>query len=180
MQATFTPENFKKAFKPYLIKWGIVYAILMCFITTITVPGIFFPNWQFSQQLISLFMDIGARFDGGMISYGVFVIGIIHLPGIIAIGMNGIGGLAVGLNAFGIVAIGINAVGVIAIGVNAIGVVAIGGYGFGIYVLPYSQRSRGKYLFAPHRQDPKAVALFTRWFPRLAESGLQDKSDNVQ
>ena len=168
MQTTFTPENFKKAFKPYLIKWGIVYAILMCFITTLTVPCIFFPNWQFSQQLISLFMDIGARFDGGMIGYGVFVIGRIYLPGIISIGINGIGGIAIGCNACGIVAIGCNACGVIAIGVNAIGVVAIGGYAvFGIYVLSYLESGKGKYVFAPHRQDPKAVAFFTQWFPKL-------------
>ena len=26
-------ENFKKAFKPYLIKWGICYGILMGFVT---------------------------------------------------------------------------------------------------------------------------------------------------
>ncbi len=165
MPETFTPENFKKAFKPYLIKWGIAYAILICPITTI----IFFPNWQFSQQFISLFMDIGARFDAGMIGYGVFVIGIIHLPGIIAVGIIGIGGFAVGLNACGIIAIGLNACGVIAIGGNAIGVVTIGGGGYsvGIYMLSYSEKSRGKYVFAPHRQDPKAVAFFTRWFPKL-------------
>ena len=176
MRETFAPENFRKAFRQYLIKWGIAYAILMCPITTIIVSCIFFPNWQFSQQLISLFMDIGVRFDGGMISYGVFVIGIIHLPGIITIGINGIGGLAVGLNACGIVAIGLNAVGVIAIGGNAVGVVAIGGRGFGIYVLSYLQRSKGKYVFAPHHQDPKAVALFTRWLPKLTESGIQNNN----
>ena len=175
MPETFTPENFKKAFKPYLIKWGIAYAILMGPITTIIVPCIFFPNWQFSQQFISLFMDIGARFDATMISYGGFVIGIIHLPGIIAIGVNGIGGLAVGLNACGIVAIGLNACGVIAIGGNAIGVVTIGGgYGvFGVYVLSYLKSGKGKYVFAPHRQDPKAVAFFTRWLPKLTEFGIQ-------
>ena len=166
MPETFTPENFRKAFKPYLIKWGIAYAILMCPITTIIVSCIYFPNWQFSQQFISFFMDIGARFDGGMISYGVFVIGIIHLPGIITIGINGIGGIAIGINACGIIAIGINAGGVIAIGINACGVITISGHGVGIYVLSYL-KGKGKYVFAPYRQDPKAVAFFTRWLPKL-------------
>ena len=79
-----------------------------------------------------------------------------------------LGGIAIGCNACGIVAIGFNACGVIAIGMNAIGVIAIGGYGvFGICVLSYSEIGKGKYVYAPHRQDAKAVAFFTRWFPKL-------------
>ena len=179
MQTTFTPENFKKAFKPYLIKWGIVYTVLISVVTIITVC-IIIPNWGFSQWLVSLFMDAGAMFDGRTVSYGVFAMGIILLFGIIVAGINVIGVFAFGMNACGIVAIGGNAVGIIAIGGNAFGVVAVGYNAFGIYVLSYSERSRGKYLFAPHRQDPKAVALFTRWFPRLAESSLQDERHNIQ
>ena len=183
MPETFTPKNFKKAFKPYLIKWGIVYTVLISLVTIITVC-IIISNWQFSQWLVSLFMDTGAMFDGKTISYGIFAMGVL-LFGIIGIGLNVIGvfafgvGLnvigvfAFGMNACGIVAIGGNAVGIIAIGGNAVGVVAIGYNAYGIYVLSYSERSRGKYVFAPHRQDPKAVALFTRWFPGLAESGCQ-------
>ena len=177
MQTTFTPENFKKAFKPYLVKWGVVYTVLISLVTIITTC-IIIPNWGFSQWLVSLFMDTGAMFDGRTVSYGIFAMGIL-LFGIIVVGINVVGVFAFGMNACGIVAIGGNAVGVIAIGGNAFGVVAVGYNAFGIYALSYSQRSRGKYLFAPHRQDPKAVALFTQWFPRLAESGLQDKSDNI-
>ena len=177
MQTTFTPENFKKAFKPYLIKWGIVYTVLISVITIITVC-IVIPNWGFSQWLVSLFMDAGAMFDGRTVSYGVFAMGIL-LFGMIVAGINVIGVFAFGMNACGIVAIGGNAIGVIAIGGNAVGVVAIGYNAYGIYVLSYSERSRGKYVFAPHRYDPKAVALFTRWFPRLAEPSFQAKSDNI-
>ena len=178
MQTTFTPENFKKAFKPYLVRWGVVYTILISLVTIVTTC-IVIPNWGFSQWLVSLFMDTGAMFDGRTISYGIFAMSIL-LFGIIVVGVNVIGVFAFGMNACGIVAIGGNAVGVIAIGGNAFGVVAVGYNAFGIYVLSYSQRSRGKYLFAPHRQDAKAVAFFTRWFPRLAESGFQYKSDNIQ
>ena len=178
MQTTFTPENFKKAFKPYLVKWGVVYAILICLVTIITTCVVI-PNWGFSQWLISLFMDAGAMFDGRTVSYGVFAMGIL-LFGIIVVGINVIGVFAFGMNACGIVAIGGNAVGIIAMGGNAFGVVAVGYNAFGIYALSYSQRSRGKYLFAPHRQDAKAVAFFTRWFPGLVESGFENKSDNIQ
>ena len=178
MQTTFTPENFKKAFKPYLVRWGVVYAILISLVTIITVC-IIIPNWGFSQWLVSLFMDTGAMIDGRTISYGVFAMGIL-LFGIIVVGINVIGVFAFGMNACGIVAIGGNAIGIIAIGGNAFGVVAVGYNAFGIYALSYSERSRGKYLFAPHRQDPKAVAFFTQWFPRLAESGCQDSNDNIQ
>ena len=167
-----TPENFKKAFKPYLVRLTVVYTILICLVTIITFC-ITIHNWRFSQWLISLFMDTGAMFDGRTISYGVFAMSILLL-GIIAVGINVIGVFAFGMNACGIVAIGLNAVGVIAIGGNAFGVVAVGYNAFGIYVLSYSERSRGKYVFAPHRQDTEAVALFTRWFPGLAESECQD------
>jgi hypothetical protein len=180
MQTTFTPENFEKAYKPYRLKWGIAYLIFLCpmFIIILFVT---IPKWQFSQWFISLMMDTGAIFDGRTIKHGVLVIGV-HTAAIIAISVNAFGAFVVGINAVGVVAIGTNAVGIIAIGVNAVGIIAIGtnavgvititlgGYGYGIYVLSHTQRVRGKNLFTPHRQDPKAVAFFTRWLPRFAES----------
>ena len=189
MQTTFTPENFKKAFKLYLVRWGIVYTILISLVTIVTTC-IIIPNWGFSQWLVSVFMDTGAMFDGRTVSYGVFAMGIllfgiivvginvmgIPLFGIIVAGINVIGVFAFGINACGIVAIGGNAVGIIAIGGNVVGFIAIGYNAYGVYALSYSQRSRGKYVFAPHRQDPKAVALFTRWLPKLTESGIQDNN----
>ncbi len=181
-------ENFNKVLKRYLIKFGIVYTILICLISTIAVC-ITEPKWQFSQWLISLFLDTGALFDGKTISYGVFSIGM-NLHGIIVACINGIGAFAFGMltcgiitigliaggvvaiggNVVGIIAIGLNAVGVVAIGCNAVGIIAIGYNACGVYTFSYSQRSRGKYLFAPHRQDAKAVVFFTKWFPKLIKS----------
>ena len=165
MQVTTTPERFKKAFKPYLVSWGTAYAILISLITTIAICLVI-PRWRFSQQLISLFMDTGAIYDGRAISYGVFAIGA-NLFGIIATGMNVAGVFTFGMNNCGFVAIGMNVVGVIAVGGNAVGIIAIGHGAFGLYSLSYSERGRGKYLFAPHRQDPEAVTFFTRWLPKL-------------
>ena len=168
-------ENFKNAFKPYLIKWSIVYAGLITFITFITVC-ISMPNWEFSHVLISWLLDMGAIFDGRNIHYGVITIGtittgivivVINGAGVFAFGVNVAGVFAFGVNAVGVVAIGTNAVGVIAIGVNAFGIIAIGHGAFGTYALSYSHRGKGRYLFAPQRQDAEAIDLFTRWFPKL-------------
>ena len=190
MQTTFTPENFQKAFKPYRVKFAIAYLIVMCPAIIISLC-ISIPNWQFSQWLISVIMDTGMIYDGRTLHYGVFAIGI-NLANIIGIGMNVAGVFTGGVSVCGIVAIGVNAVGVIAIGANAVGIVTIGvntlgvitidlgGFGYGIYALSRTHRYKGKYLFAPHRQDPKAVALFTRWLPGLAESRCQDSNDNIQ
>ncbi len=182
-------DNFKNAFKPYLIRWSIVYTVLITFIIFITVC-ISIRSWDFSQLLISWFMDIGAIFDGKYIHYGIitlgeaFVLGIVSIGGafvlgIVSIGISAVGVLAFGtnvagvfafgVNAAGVIAIGTNAVGVIAIGVNAAGIVAIGYHAAGFYVLSYSERCRGRYLFAPHRQDTEAVNFFSRWFPKLSE-----------
>ena len=190
MQTTFTPENFEKAFKPYRIKWGITYLIVMCPMLMI-ILCVSMPNWHFSQWLISLIMDTGAIFDGRTLYHGMFAIGA-NIANIIGVGMNVVGVFAVGINVCGIVAIGGNAVGVIAIGTNTGGVVAIGtnalgviaiglgGWGYGIYALSHTQKFKGKHLLAPHRQDAKAVAFFARLLPKLVESGCQDKSDNIQ
>ncbi|MDE0396416.1 MAG: hypothetical protein OXL96_01285 [Candidatus Poribacteria bacterium] len=126
----------------------------------------------------SVFMETGSISERSVFRYGMFAIGLNHAC-IIGIGLNMAGVFAVGVNVCGIVAIGTNAVGVIAVGTNAIGIVTIGvntlgvitidmgGFGYSIYALSRTHRYKGKYLFAPHRQDPKAVVLFTRWFPKL-------------
>lgn len=171
-------DNFKSAFKPILVKWSIVYAVLIFFISFMTVC-ISKPNWDFSQWLISWFMDKGAIFDGknihfsvitiGIITFGIFTLGGFSI-GIITFGTNVVGGFAFGINAIGIVAIGTNAVGVIAIGCNTIGVVAIGVNVIGIYAMSYSESGKGRYLLAPHRQDAAALAFFSRWFPKVTDS----------
>ena len=167
-QDMLNAEDFKNAFKPYLIRWGIAYAILITIITFITVV-ISVPKWGFSDLLISWLLEKGAIFDRNNIHYSIITIGIFNFS-IISLGINVIGVLAFGVNAVGVIAIGTNAVGVIAIGCNAVGVVAIGHGGFGFYVLSYSDRSRGKYLFAPHRQDAEAVNFFSRWIPNLSDA----------
>ena len=171
-------ENFKNAFKPYLIKWSIVYAVIASFITLITVC-ISIRSWDFSQLLISWFMDKGAISNGkniyysvitlGILTFGIFTLGILSL-GIITMGINAVGVFAFGINAVGIVAIGTSAVGVIAIGCNAVGVIAIGVNVIGIYAISYSEYGKGRFLLAPHRQDTEAIDFFSRWFPKVTDS----------
>ena len=171
-------ENFKNAFKPYLIRWSIVYAVFITFVIFIAV-SITVRSWDFSQLLISWLIDKGAIFDGKNIHYSVitlgpftldiFTLGIFSL-GIITMGINVVGGFAIGINAIGVVAIGTNAVGVIAIGCNAVGVIAIGVNVIGIYAISYSEYGKGRYLLAPHRQDAEAIDFFSRWFPKLTSS----------
>lgn len=177
-QDTSIADNFKGAFKPFLISWSVIYTVLMSFIVFFIV-SITIRSWDFSHQIISWFIDKGAIFDGKNIHYSVFTLGIITFGiftlgsfslGIITMGVNVVGGFAFGINAVGIVAIGTNAVGVIAIGCNAFGVVAIGVNAFGIYGISYSEYGKGRYLLAPHRQDAEAIDFFSRWFPKLTDS----------
>ena len=137
MQTTFTPENFQKAFKPYRIKFAIAYLIVMCPILILCLC-IGIPNWQFSQWLVSVFMDMGAMFDGKAIKHGVLTISA-HTAAIIAIGINAFGAFAVGVNAVGVIVIGTNALGVIAIGANACGIVAIGTNAIGVIVIVFGE-----------------------------------------
>ena len=95
-------EHFKNAFKPYLIKWSIVYAILTTFITLMTVT-ISIRNWGFSQQLSSWLLDTGAIFDGRNIHYGVITIDTIAI-GIVTFVINGAGVFAFGINIAGVFA----------------------------------------------------------------------------
>ena len=147
MQVTTTPENFKKAFKPYLVRWSIVYGIFMGFVTMLPV----YFRW--------------AGHDSEL-TYGPLTFGF-NFVDIIAIGYNTAGIVAIGYNTVGVIAIGCNTAGIIAIGGNTVGIITIGYNAFGIFTLGYSERSKGKYLFAPHRQDAEAVSFFTRWLPKL-------------
>ena len=185
MQTTFTPQNFQKAFKPYRIKFAIAYLIVMCPVLIFLLCVIVSP-WQ-RWLMSSVFMETGSISERSVFRYGMFVIGLNHahiigiglnVAGVFAVGVNVCGIVAIGTNAVGVIAIGTSAVGIVTIGVNTLGVIAIdmGGFGYGIYALSRTHRYKGKYLFAPHQQDPKAVALFTRWFPKLTESGIKNKN----
>ena len=185
MQTTFTPQNFQKAFKPYRIKFAIAYLIVMCPVL-IFLLCVIVPPWQ-RWLMSSVFMETGSISGRSVFRYGVFVIGLNHahiigiglnVAGVFAVGVNVCGIVAIGTNAVGVIAVGTSAVGIVTIGVNTLGVIAIdmGGFGYGIYALSRTHRYKGKYLFAPHQQDSKAVALFTRWFPKLTESGIKNKN----
>ena len=154
MQVTTTPENFKKTFKPYLVKWSIAYGILMSFVTVLP----FFRDYM--NELAYGTLTFGLNFVG-LIAIGI------NVAGLIAVGYNAAGVIAIGYNAVGIIAIGCNAAGIISIAASAWGVTTIGWHTFGILALGYNEKSKGKYLFAPHRQDPEAVSFFTRWLPKL-------------
>ena len=185
MQTTFTPENFQKAFKPYRVKFAIAYLIVMCPVLIFLFCAIV-PPWQ-QWLMSSVFMETGPISERSVFRYGMFAIGLNHahiigiganVAGVFTGGVNVCGIVAIGVNAVGVIAVGTNAVGIVTIGVNTLGVIAIdlGGFGYGIYALSRTHRYKGKYLFAPHRQDPKAVAFFTRWLPKLTESGIRDNN----
>ena len=159
MERKFRPEMFKKILRSYLIMSGVACGILV-----------------FSGFGLPLVLDTipYARLAIGKIVSGVTTIGFV-VTGSLAIGMISSGLISIGIFAFGsttcgVVAVGGGAIGVVAIGMNAIGVVAIGYNATGIYALSYKDKkdkNRGRYMFSPERQDAKAVALFTRWMPKL-------------
>lgn len=186
MQTTFTSKNLRKRIRSLIA----AFVIAMSVVVIINV-GMFCivvgPNWEFSQWLISFMMDTGAIYDGRTFDYGMFAIGS-NAVGFISIGSNAVGFIAIGINAVGFIATGINAVGFIAVGTNAVAVIAgiFGGFGYGRYVLSITQNARiqrwvkGEYMLSPHRQDPEAIAFFTRWFPKLSELCVQTENGNIQ
>ncbi|RKU12839.1 hypothetical protein C6503_16775 [Candidatus Poribacteria bacterium] len=142
----------------------------------------------------SLLLDVGfphivfGVFASGIISVGHFAFGFISVGnfsfGVISIGMFcscGIISMGVMLSV-GVIAIGYaRAYGVITIAVGskkpfekstymngkAFGVIAIGRQAHAVYSLSYGEEGEGVYQFSPKRQDPEAVALFTRWFKKF-------------
>ena len=140
----------------------------------------------------SLLLDLGfphtvfGMFASGIISVGHFTFGIVSVGnfsfGIISIGMFcSCGILSIGgMCSVGIIAIGYSrAYGVIAVAIGkrnisqvypsgqAFGVIAIGRNSHGVYSLSYGEKGEGIYQFSPERQDPEAVALFTRWYKKF-------------
>ena len=159
MKETFNTETFKKTLQTYLVAFGVTWGILIC-------SGFGIPMVLETMSY--------ARLAIGKIVSGTIAIGYIAMGsgsiGIVASGILSIGIFSVGATACGIIAIGGGgAIGVIAIGMNAIGVVAIGYNAMGVYTLSYraSPKNKGRYMFSSERQDAKAVALFTRWMPKL-------------
>ncbi len=111
---------------------------------------------------------------GGILSFGIISIGMFCTCGIISVGgMCSVGIIAIGYaRAYGIIAI---AIGEKNIHQNypsgqAFGVIAIGRDAHGVYSLSYGEKGNGTYQFSPKRQDPEAVALFTRWFKKFKDA----------
>ena len=160
MKDTFNSEMFKKTFQSYLIMLGVTWIVLVFagFGLPVVLEAIPYSR-----------LTIG-KIVSGAIAIGFVAMGSLPL-GIVSSGILPIGVFAFGATACGIIAIGGGcAIGVVAIGTNSIGVVAIGYNAMGVYVLSYRDneaKNKGKYMFSPERQDAKAVALFTRWMPKL-------------
>ena len=95
----------------------------------------------------------------GLIAFGGLAVGGL------AVGGGAVGVIAVGGGSIGLVAIGGGSLGVVAVGGGACGVIAVAGGGLGYYLL--AGGGRGRYCLTLKRQDPEAVALFTRYLPRL-------------
>lgn len=115
----------------------------------------------------------------GLISVGNFSCGVISIGGFGSCGVISIGGIS----SIGVITIGYSHVyGVIAVatgkrdihqrypGGQAFGFIAIGQRARGIYALSYREEGEATYLFSPKRQDPEAVALFTRWYKKFKDA----------
>ena len=174
--ATCTP------FVAYMIAWYLE-------MTKVDITG-FLNLWHTSRDLL---LDFGfphvsySIFSSGIVSVGNFSCGIISIGinfscGVISIGGFGSCGVISigGLSSVGIITIGYSHVyGVIAIatgkkniseiyqGGQAFGVIAFGRHAHGVYALSYDEEGEGTYQFSPKRQDPEAVALFTRLFRKF-------------
>lgn len=156
--------------------------------TTVNITG-FLNLWHASENLL---LDLGfphivfgvfasgiisvGHFAFGFISVGNFSFGVISIGmfcscGIISIGvMSSVGVLAIGYShAYGVIgiAIGKKNISQSYLGGQAFGVIAIGQRARGVFTLSYGEEGEGVYQFSPNRQDPEAVALFTRWFKKF-------------
>ena len=157
--------------------------------TKVDITG-FLDFWHASRDML---LDLGLPhvgygiFSSGIISVGNFSVGIISVGINFSIGVISIGGLG----SCGVISIGcMSSVGVITIGYShvygiisiatgmkniseiyrsgqAFGLIAFGRYARGVYALSYDVEGEGTYQFSPKRQDPEAVALFTRSFRKF-------------
>lgn len=169
-------------FIAYMIAWYLEMA-------KVDVTG-FFDLWHASTDLL---LDSGLPhvsygiFSSGIVSAGNFSVGIISVGINFSVGVISIGGFAScgvisigGMSSVGVVTIGYSHVyGVIAIatgkkniseiyhGGQAFGLIAFGRRARGVYALSYDEEGEGTYQFSPKRQDPEAVALFTRIFRKF-------------
>jgi len=122
------------------------------------------PTGSEPATLLGLPIAVGAG-TVGLISIGPLSVGVISVGGFGIIAIQGVGFVSLGGVGLGVIALGGAACGVIAIGGACLGYIAIGGGAVGVYVL--AGGGTGRYVLTKRRQDPEAVALFGKWFPRL-------------
>ena len=125
-----------------------------------------------SSEIVSVGnLSLGVISVGLSLSFGVISIGMFGSCGIISIGgMSSVGVIAIGYShVYGVIAISIGAKDISKRyqGGQAFGLIAIGRHARGVYALSYGEKGEGTYQFSPERQDPEAVALFTRWFKKF-------------
>lgn len=179
MNETFVPEKFKKAFRSYYWKWGMIWGALLCFILALNLDKMveFFESTVTSSNRVSDVVVTGQIVIAGLLASGAVAIGGVLACGFIAIGgVMSIGVIAIGGGiSWGVIAIG---------GTQAWGIIVIsGGYGFGLVAiggmmaigsqtcgylsLSYTRRCIGRHRFSPNHQDEQAVKFFTHFMPKL-------------
>ena len=168
----------------------IAYAIARYLEMTKVDITSFLNLWHAGESLL---LDLGfPHVSYGLISSGIISVGNVSV-GIISIGINfscgvistgGFGSCGVisigGISSAGVITMGYSHVyGVIAIATGkkdihqrypsgqAFGFIAIGREARGVYALSYDDEGEGTYQFSPKRQDPEAIALFTRWYKKF-------------
>ena len=171
-------------FVAYAIAWylGEAKVDITGFFDLWHATGTLLLDWGFpyiNYRPISLEMISHGLLSFGVISIGFHVsCGVISVGGLVSCGVISIGGLS----SFGVIALGGNNVyGLVAIAIGnqkpfekgvymngkAFGVIAIGREARGVYSLSYGVEGEGTYQFSPKRQDPEAIALFTRWYKKF-------------
>lgn len=171
----------------------IAYAIAL-YLEQAKVDVTGFLNFWYAGE--SLLMDLGfpqvsfGIFSSGIIAVGHMSVGLISVGTNFSVGVISIGGFGScgvisigGISSVGVITIGYSHVyGVIAIatgrrdihqrypGGQAFGLIAIGRRARGVYSLSYGDEGEGIYQFSPKRQDPEAVALFTRWYKKFKDA----------
>ena len=171
-------------FVAYAIAWylGEARIDITGFLNLWHATGTLLLDWGFpyiTYRPISLEIISLGSFSLGIVSIGVHLsFGVISIGGFVSCGVISIGGLS----SVGIIALGNNNVyGLIAIATGnqkpfekgvymngkAFGIIAIGREARGVYSLSYGEEGEGTYQFSPKRQDPEAIALFTRWYKKF-------------
>ncbi len=145
-----------------------ILAALVIPLCGLAILGMMLPEGTSVATVLGLpLYDWGVPLSHFHTAFGLIAFGALA-AGFLACGFGAVGIVAVGLGAVGLVAVGGGAVGLIAVGGGSWGYIAIGGRARGRWVLARS--GRGRFVFSATRQDPEAVAAFTRYFPRLGQA----------